>query len=1001
MAATFNNNNNNNTYRNNGGVERADNPQPKQIDDRPGRGNPMNIIAAARHQEREKEMARERQHQCNGTDDDDDDTGIFLSDHSAPPVPRDTKVYAKREWQGTPAGSLQHDESQQSPRGRHPLNQASVPQLSHVTQSIERNQPPSVVHSRPRKALPPSQRLAPSSSLPCHAAAPETTMTTTQERQAVQQDRTTAHPIGPPDRSNRPDDDQPRGRRRPKKDSCRVRPHHRPLGNDSQLTSVTDLVLDGEGKRTARSRFRPLDDRAEEQRPHAHPQEARREPPRQPGSHARAEIGAKQSATIARQPGTSKPRQPHATHHPPDVIISNRVALPRADRQQPSPAHGQRERRNADPPVEKGVVLKTGDPNDDDDRTPTTASDAVHRQPTQRRRQPDTGDDERAAFDRNKSNDREQQPGQQQPGQQQLEEQDHEGQEEDQEDQEDQEEQKAEDGDKANGPGWGALYNSEGFVIPLTRRQSGRSWQLPVCIAGNRVIWVGVSTARRTLTLSTSDLRYIKMRVPVDDLVCCLPAKSTQLYCSDLVIPVDEDLQACAADGSGGIEPMRGVRVGRYDYYVGHGKFSSRIGLLGGPNRRSLFAHLRLPTDLFALCLVHSVDRPWRPLGAPAQASGHARNRALQSYLALGQAAKPPRRSVACRLVPVPGDAKGLLAVGVCAVHLGAVRYTFRSALCGIVHTEVAGLCVPARLFGALASEITRRSGLFDHGRQRVASGDRRTLAAAARRLPHLAVLVCRDIRNASHGRLMLRVPPWAYTCWRRPEATRSQTKRLARIERRRKRARPVPLFGFHDDDDDDDDQGEGRGAEHDPLDRRFPDDQQEAAHRRQRRSHQRSGRRAKADAPLDGQQDNDAPYTSDAGGSCVQRKNDRRPHLAEQPGYAHAERGGGDGANPNRYTLRLLMAPLEPADHSSHECMVLGAACFSMCAVAFSLEKGRAWFWEEDDNPRSSHTSSCSYSSSSFSRSSPPHAHSTLDSWLDDDDSLDCNDSLDDDDNG
>lgn len=409
------------------------------------------------------------------------------------------------------------------------------------------------------------------------------------------------------------------------------------------------------------------------------------------------------------------------------------------------------------------------------------------------------------------------------------------------------------------------LFNVDGFVVPLARRR--RTWQLPVCIAG-QAVWVAVSTTRRTLTVSTHDLREARLRVPANDLVCSLPAKRAQLYCSDVVIPVE--------DPAGG-GATAAIRARRFDFYVGRGRFTSRLGLLGGPDRRSLFAHLRLPVDLFALRLDHPRSSAWvrvgdRPLsdggsgqegqeynrhghrnGANRRGSNdsdrttrvreqdrrHRRNRRRRedSWLALGAAAEPPEGAVSCALVPAPGDEKGIIAVAAAGLSVGRVRFDFLEPLPAIVHAEVPGLCVPRELYDAVAEQIADASGLFCGGAS-VERG-RRALVRAVSRLPHLSIVLHRDPgKPGGGGRVRLDIPPWAYTLWHRPR-------------------------------------------------------------------------------PLDDEHDND-----------------------------RSAGGGDDGGR-----LQLLVSPLEAPDRDDHQCMVMGAACLSRCVAAFSVDRGRAWFWTDDDD--------------------------------------------------
>ncbi|QBZ80999.1 hypothetical protein pclt_cds_402 [Pandoravirus celtis] len=391
------------------------------------------------------------------------------------------------------------------------------------------------------------------------------------------------------------------------------------------------------------------------------------------------------------------------------------------------------------------------------------------------------------------------------------------------------------------------LFNADGLVVPLARRK--RTWQLPVCIAG-QAVWVAVSTTRRTLTVSTHDLREARLRVPAADLVCSLPAKRAQLYCSDVVIPVEDP----AGDGA-----TAAIRARRFDFYVGRGRFASRVGLLGGPDRRSLFAHLRLPVDLFALRLDHPRPSAWRarhmsgdtgattPSGGARESGSRERNypqdqptahrrrrrrrRREVSWLALGAAAEPPDGAVSCALVHAPGDEKGVVALAAAGIRVGRVRFDFLDPLPAIVHAEVPGLCVPRELYDAIVERIASASGLFRGGAS-VERG-RRALARAVARLPHLAIVLYRDPeRIDGGGRVRLDVPPWAYTLWHRPRAV-------------------------------------------------------------------------------------------DGGGA-----------------------GDDDGGR-----LQLLISPLEAPERDDQQCMVMGAACLSRCVAAFSVDRGRAWFWSDVDD--------------------------------------------------
>jgi hypothetical protein len=334
----------------------------------------------------------------------------------------------------------------------------------------------------------------------------------------------------------------------------------------------------------------------------------------------------------------------------------------------------------------------------------------------------------------------------------------------------------------------GPLFNREGLVVPLSRRK--RSWQVPVCIAG-QVLWVAVSTTRRTLTVSTGDIGRARLQVPAADLVCCMPAKRAQLYCSDVVVPVrepapdrsdprarDRRSATSGSDEDDGDGRVAAVRVRRFDFYVGHGRFASRVGLLGGPNRRSFFAHLRVASDLFALRLDHPVPSAWREREASdgddrRSGGSHRRTaaagRADRSWLAVGAAAEPPEGAACCALVRAPGDGKGLIAVAASGVRVGRTRFDFLAPVPAIVHAEVPGMCMPRELYEAVVDQIARASLLFRDGA--CVERGRGALARAVERLPEIAVALQRDPHDASRGKVRLSVPPWAYTQWHRPRA--------------------------------------------------------------------------------------------------------------------------------------------------------------------------------------------------------------------------------------
>lgn len=48
---------------------------------------------------------------------------------------------------------------------------------------------------------------------------------------------------------------------------------------------------------------------------------------------------------------------------------------------------------------------------------------------------------------------------------------------------------------------------------------------------------------------------------------------------------------------------------------------------------------------------------------------------------------------------------------------------------------------------------------------------------------------------------------------------------------------------------------------------------------------------------------------------------------------------------------LQLLISPLEAPERDDQQCMVMGAACLSRCVAAFSVDRGRAWFWSDLDD--------------------------------------------------
>ena len=530
------------------------------------------------------------------------------------------------------------------------------------------------------------------------------------------------------------------------------------------------------------------------------------------------------------------------------------------------------------------------------------------------------------------------------------------------------------------------LYNTGGFIVPLTRRK--RTWQLPVCIA-RQAVWVAVSTTRRALTVSTRDLRRARLAVPVADLVASLPAKRVQLYCSDVVLPVRDPLAMrqrhtlgdrgsgdsrtvpgllswpSARDGSvplrahrqeqqqqhdarGSQEPpMAGVRVRRYDFYVGTGGFASRLGLLGGPNKRSLFVHLRLPTDLFALRLQHHCPLAWRACRARLSASSASSRQ--QKRDRPHSPGYRPMDAMARRRIPAAHDDDPVLARGppdMPNVVDGRARRRPAGACDADGEETTATALMP--VYGA-PRHAHERAGAEEEGDDRAHGGadregeeERSYLALGAAAEPPEGAITCSLVHatpgdtkglialaaiavRVGHVSFQFSEPLPAIVHAEVPGLCVPRSLYNAIVEQINK------LSGLF---------GDGVCDEHG----------QEAL--------QRAATRLPPLSLLierDPERGGRMRLTVPAWAYTLWHRQTRPRSLAGTPSRAS------DSAQQQQQQqqqqqhrasgrLQLLISPLEPPEHEDQQCMVLGAACFARCVAAFSSERRQAWFWSEAD---------------------------------------------------
>lgn len=218
------------------------------------------------------------------------------------------------------------------------------------------------------------------------------------------------------------------------------------------------------------------------------------------------------------------------------------------------------------------------------------------------------------------------------------------------------------------------LYCKGGYCFPLIYNEI--NYEIPVSING-KVLPLIISTVRRTLTLSSRDTYKCDLSAEEDDLVCCFPNKNCQLYCG-AVIFVNES--------SG-----KSTRISKCDYYVSEGNFKSRLGLLGTTDKRSLFTHLRMRTDLFCLSL---------------------RNR-QENFLIFGERATPSPNTKRIKLQQWTYGKKEMLVLPCHYIKCSRMKYAFKEGISAIVHLEMPDLCLPNSLYEELIKSIRRRTGLF------------------------------------------------------------------------------------------------------------------------------------------------------------------------------------------------------------------------------------------------------------------------------------------------
>lgn len=219
-----------------------------------------------------------------------------------------------------------------------------------------------------------------------------------------------------------------------------------------------------------------------------------------------------------------------------------------------------------------------------------------------------------------------------------------------------------------------SLYKKGGYCFPLYYNTS--NYEIPVSIGG-AVFSLVISTTRRTLTVSSKDTLIYSMEAEEEDLVSCFPNKQCQLYSGPVIFINETD------------EGM--VKIPRYDFYVSEGNFQSRLGLLGGTDKRCIFTHLRLRTDLFCINLKNISD----------------------NLLTFGERATPPAHCNKIRLVNWITGKKDLIALPISRIQCGEVKYRFDRQIPCIIHMETPRICLPQKLFNEIVDEINKKTGLF------------------------------------------------------------------------------------------------------------------------------------------------------------------------------------------------------------------------------------------------------------------------------------------------
>lgn len=272
------------------------------------------------------------------------------------------------------------------------------------------------------------------------------------------------------------------------------------------------------------------------------------------------------------------------------------------------------------------------------------------------------------------------------------------------------------------------LYYNSGFSFPLSINSHGALTVKVILGLDQKIFSFTLSSTRRTITISTRDAKKYDISVDQDDLVCIFPAKKCQLYCTPVSLPtvrinsltgqVGQDsafksetlkrnknrplsslVDTCASEMEGLIV---GTTMNRCDVYVGEGEFTSRLGLAGSIQRRSIFSMLKQQTDLFSICL-----------------RGRYR-------LGFGKRAQPPDTIKAIHLMDGFKYSKEYFILPIYSLRLGNETIISNSSgkkrvkrlnssskpIPGILHLEIQEICLPESIFLDCLNKIRKCTGL-------------------------------------------------------------------------------------------------------------------------------------------------------------------------------------------------------------------------------------------------------------------------------------------------